>query len=187
MHAAFFGLKRAHQSTLRICRPVLAKMRLTPARFDLLYALMQRRDGMFQTPLRRTLGVSGATVSRMLDALEDLGLVERRKDPIDRRRKLVALTALGRERITGAHKDLTRSGWAQLAVDSALGAEGRRTPWHHGACVEEMARLNDLLGAFRHAFRDTGSLDYPWYPPESYLEDRPRRYTPLWEDGEGVV
>jgi DNA-binding MarR family transcriptional regulator len=187
MHAAFFGLKRAHQSTVRIGRPMLAKMGLTAARFDLLYALMQRRHGMFQTRLQKKLGVGRATVSRMLGSLEKLGLVERKTDDIDRRRKLVALTASGRERIGAAHKHLTRSGWAQLALDSALGAEGRQNPWYRGSCILAMTQLEDLLGAVRRGFYDTGDLEYPWDPPESYAEDRPRRTVPAWEDGEGVV
>jgi hypothetical protein len=39
MHEAFFSLKRAHHSVLRIGRPLLLDMGLTPARFDLLFAL----------------------------------------------------------------------------------------------------------------------------------------------------
>jgi DNA-binding MarR family transcriptional regulator len=187
MHAICFGLKRAHHSTVRISRPMLAKMGLTAARFDLLYTLMRRRDGMLQSKLQRKLGVVRATVSRMLGSLEKLGLVERRRDTIDHRRKLVLLTPHGRERITAAHKDLTRSGWAQLAIDSALGADGRRDPWYRGPCVAEMATLEDLLGALRRGFYDTGSLEYPWDPPEYFVEDRPRRYVPDWKDGEGVV
>jgi DNA-binding MarR family transcriptional regulator len=187
MHALFFGLKRAHQASLRICRPMLAKMGLTPARFDLLYALMNRRSGTFQGKLQKTLGVTRATVSRMLGSLEALGLIERRVDDVDRRRKRVSLTTLGRERIVQAHKDLTRSGWAQLAIDSVLGGEGGKEPWYRGACLQAMVKLEELLGALRRGFYDTGDLDYPWDPPEWFVEDRGRRYVPVWDDGEGVV
>jgi DNA-binding MarR family transcriptional regulator len=185
MHGIFFGLKRAHQSTLRIARPMLSKVGLTAARFDLLYALKDRRSGMLQGRLQRTLGVSRATVSRMLSSLEDLGLVKREVDDGDRRRKRVILTPLGRERIVMAHKQLTRSGWAQLAIDSALGSEGRSESWCRGPCIQQMALLDDLLGALRLGFYDTGNLDYPWDPPESYVEDGP--VVPRWDDGEGVI
>jgi hypothetical protein len=66
MHAIFFGLKRAHHGTLCITRSVLAAMGLTAARFDLLYAVMTSREGLAQSALRKLLGVSRATVSRML-------------------------------------------------------------------------------------------------------------------------
>jgi hypothetical protein len=39
MDATFFSLKRAFHGTLRLTRVTLAKLGLTAARFDLLYAL----------------------------------------------------------------------------------------------------------------------------------------------------
>jgi DNA-binding MarR family transcriptional regulator len=171
MHALFFGLKRAHQSTLRISRPTLTRMGLTAARFDLLYALRNRRRGMPQPALQRALGVTRATVSRMLQSLEELGLVRRTKDVRDRRRKLVELTASGRARIELAHEALVRSGWAQLAIDCALGGEGRAERWYRGSCFQAMGRLDDLLHAIRRAFYDTASLDYPWGEPSPSAMD----------------
>jgi DNA-binding MarR family transcriptional regulator len=79
MNANFFGLKRAFHGTLRITRASLTKPGLTAARFDMLYALprdSQRfEQGMWQSDLRRQIGVSRPTVSRMLGSLEQLGLV----------------------------------------------------------------------------------------------------------------
>src|SRR5271154_1732091 len=120
MHSIFFGLKRAHHGTLRITRKVLVAMGLTAARFDLLYAVKKVRRGLNQSALRKVLGVSRATVSRMLASLEELGLVRREVTTADRRQKFVQLTTKGRWRIALAHRQLTRSGWAQLAIDSAL-------------------------------------------------------------------
>ena len=182
MHNLMFGMKRAHQSVLRICRPVLAPMGLTPARFDLLYALMGRPSGVDQTRLRKKLGVSRATVSRMLGSLEELGLVEREPHHYDRRQKVVKLTAKGREKIHQAHKDVVRSGWAQLAIDSAL--ESTQKPWYSGPCWEAMDRLDRLLLQVREAYYDTGSLHYPCLEPDP-LEDGPPDHK--WKDGEGVV
>lgn len=74
MHAIFFGLKRAHHGTLRITRRILAALGLTAARFDLLYAVKKAtRYGVNQSALRKVLGVSRATVSRMLASLEERG------------------------------------------------------------------------------------------------------------------
>jgi DNA-binding MarR family transcriptional regulator len=165
VHTIFFGLKRAHHSTLRLTRSALAAMGLTAARFDLLYAVKQNRKGVMQSTLRRLLGVCRATVSKMLTSLEKLGLVRRSVWPLDRRRKLVELTNRGRWRIARAHFRFTRTGWAQLAVDSALGAEGQMYRWYdEDDCAEATSLLETLLGYIRHSFGDRATLVYPWDP-----------------------
>jgi DNA-binding MarR family transcriptional regulator len=163
MHTIFFGLKRAHHSTLRLTRVGLANLGLTAARFDLLYALKERRGGVTQSALRKLLGVCRATVSRMLGSLEKLGLVKRSVFALDRRRKLVELTNRGRWRIARAQHEFMRSGWAQLAVDSALGAEGQMYRWYdEDDCREATSLLESLLGYIRKAFGDRAKLVYPW-------------------------
>ncbi len=166
MHAIFFGLKRAHHGTLRITRDVLATMGLTAARFDMLYAVKRRRRrGILQSALQRALGVCRATVSRMLASLEELRLVTRKVYEQDRRQRLVELTTLGRWRIAFAHRHITRSGWAQLAVDSALGGEGREHLWcDTAACIAACSRLDGMLDRLRRAFFDRATLYYPWNP-----------------------
>jgi DNA-binding MarR family transcriptional regulator len=165
MHAIFFGLKRAHHGTLRITRGVVAEMGLTAARFDMLYAIKLRKRGLLQSTLRRILGVCRATVSRMLMSLEELGLVTRKVDEIDRRKRLVFLTTLGRWRIAHAHRHITGSGWAQLAVDSALGGEGSQYHWYdRKECIAATSLLDGLLHQLRRAFFDRARLDYPWNP-----------------------
>jgi DNA-binding MarR family transcriptional regulator len=164
MHAVFFGLKRAHHGTLRITRDVLGRMGLTAARFDMLYAIKSRpRARMLQSTLARILGVCRATVSRMLASLEALGLVTRTADLYDRRQKLVNLTTLGQSRVAFAHEHLVGSGWAQLAVDSALCGDGSEYCWYLRAeCVAATGRLDTMLGRLRRAFFDRARLDYPW-------------------------
>jgi DNA-binding MarR family transcriptional regulator len=166
MHAIFFGLKRAHHGTLRITRDALGRMGLTAARFDMMYALkLGPKHGSRQSALRRALGVCRSTISRMLTSLEKIGLVTRAIDRVDRRRKVVALTTLGRWRIAFAHRQLTRSGWAQLAVDSALAGEGSKYHWSVPAqCIAATRLLDGLLNQLRRAYFDRAKLDYPWNP-----------------------
>jgi DNA-binding MarR family transcriptional regulator len=164
MHAIFFGLKRAHHGTLRVTRAPLAKVGLTAARFDMLYAIKERRRGVLQSALRRALGVCRATVSRMLASLEELKLVTRKVDPANRRERIVSLTTLGRWRIAYAHRHLTRSGWAQLVVDSALGGTGSHYHWWmRDECDKVISLLDGLLHQLRRAFFDRAKLDYPWF------------------------
>ena len=169
MHAIFFGLKRAHHATLRITRSALAAMGLTAARFDMLYAVMKSGDGVAQSALRKLLGVSRATVSRMLASLEELGLVVRESHSYDRRQRYVSLTAEGRSRITSAHCQFTRSGWAQLAVDSALcGGPHSNDRWcDESACIDATSSLERWLNRICRAFFDRATLDYPWSPEDN--------------------
>jgi MarR family transcriptional regulator, transcriptional regulator for hemolysin len=50
-----------------------------------------------QLELARSLGIEGPTLTRHLDGMERAGLVERRRDPSDRRAVQVELTDAGRE------------------------------------------------------------------------------------------
>src|SRR5215469_16414442 len=147
MHAIFFGLKRAYHGTLRITRVALAKMKLTAARFDMLYAIKQRRYGILQSALRRVLGVSRATASRMLISLEQLGFIRRSIYPHDKRKRLVELTNRGRFRIAVAYRQLALSGWAKLAVDSALCGEGSGYHWYdENDCLAATSAVDATLG-----------------------------------------
>ena len=119
------------------------------------------------------LGVSRPTVSRMLASLEDLKLLTRQRCERDRRQLRVTLTAVGRSLIRKADRLLRRSGWAQLALDSALGADHdphgswRESRWYDEAqCLEEMSLLQASLSKIRRAFRDFASLDYRWRPDD---------------------
>jgi DNA-binding MarR family transcriptional regulator len=161
MHKVFFGLKRAHHSVLRITRIALAKMGLTAARFDMLYAVKERRNGVDQRNLQRRLGVGRSTVSRMLASLEGLGLVKRTVAGHDRRRKVVQLTTKGRWRISFAYRNLSLSGWAQLALDSAFGTEWGSGKWcDEGACIMATASVDARLNQIRLAFLDRATLHY---------------------------
>jgi DNA-binding MarR family transcriptional regulator len=164
MHTIFFGLKRAHHATLALTRRTLSRMGLTAARFDLLFALKLHRFGVRQSKLRRLLGVSRTTVSRMLASLEQLGLLTRKLSLSDRRTRDVELTKRGRSTIVFAHRAFTRSGWAQLAVDSALGTEGAYRWYREGDCIQATALFDGLLRQVRRAFLDRATLLYPWDP-----------------------
>ena len=74
MHHIFFSLKRTHHRALAYSRQLSIPYGLTPARFDMLYAIDRHRDSLlWQSHLRRLLGVTAATISRMVRSLEALG------------------------------------------------------------------------------------------------------------------
>ena len=160
MQKTLFGLKRAYQATLRFSQQLLSGWGLTAARYDMLHALKTRKDGMAQRHLQDVLGVTRATVSKMLGSLEDLGFVRREIDPTDRRRKIVWLTDEGRARLESAYENIVRPGWVQFALCATLGTGGNidlPVPKH---CDEQMAELGGHLWSLRRGFGDRGSLSY---------------------------
>ena len=158
MHRVFFDLKRAYHSTLRLTRRLLKRLGLTAARFDLLYIVEKAGKTMLQCDLRRVLGVTAPTVSRMLSSLQALGLVEREVMDMDRRRRHVTLTKAGLRCVRRAARHLIHSGWVELAVDSAL------CP-HRWFNAEESSRargiLSTTLNRLRYAYGDRATRDYP--------------------------
>jgi DNA-binding MarR family transcriptional regulator len=165
MNAIFFGCKRAFHSCMRIGRQALRGFGLTPARFDMLTAIgVDRWYSRTQSALRVDLGVSAPTVSRMVRSLEELGLVERRKEQYgDRRQLRVRLTELGLRCLRKATRLLIGTGAIQLAVDCAL-TEDR--PYDDALCLAEMDLTEAIFFRIRRAFGDVATLHYPWHPDD---------------------
>jgi DNA-binding MarR family transcriptional regulator len=97
----------------------------------LLMALSYVRDhdGAPQQELAEVLCMDANNVVLVLNELEDLNYVTRRRDPEDRRRHLVELTAQGRRALTSAER-------AQEAIEDEV---------LHGLQPDERAVLHELL------------------------------------------
>lgn len=94
MHTTLFALKRAYQATRNELDARLAGYGVTAAQLDVLVYLHAGRDPE-QRDLQAMLGISGATLTRLLDALEGKGLVRREVAPDDARVKRAILTEAG--------------------------------------------------------------------------------------------
>jgi DNA-binding MarR family transcriptional regulator len=85
------------------------------------FALRAIDEGAFSaSSLGRSLGVSRQAAAKSIAALEELGYVERRTDPLDARRKRLIVTSRGYEmaKIGGAAFNDLRARWkAQLGKD----------------------------------------------------------------------
>ncbi|HZU84283.1 MAG TPA: MarR family winged helix-turn-helix transcriptional regulator [Polyangiaceae bacterium] len=162
MNAIFFGAKRAFHATLRLGRPLLARWGLTPARFDMLTAIWRYPCWAPQRGLRRLLGVSAATVSRMLRSLEQLGLIWRERMLGDTRRVAVYLTDAGKARIVEATRMLLRP-VQRLVYEALVGPKRRR---HKTARLMEMEQAEWLFNRLRRAFGDVARLHYDWHPDD---------------------
>jgi MarR family transcriptional regulator for hemolysin len=82
----------------------LQSLDLSQARFVLLVHLTEAHGPIAQNDLAERAGISGPTLVRHLDQLQNHGLVERQDAPDDRRVKHVCLTRKGRMRCAAAEK-----------------------------------------------------------------------------------
>jgi DNA-binding MarR family transcriptional regulator len=115
----------------------LAALEMQPHEYAALQALAEE-GGISQAELAATLRIHPSNLVALLDGLEADRLIERRRDPNDRRRQLLGLTLGGRDRLErarGAVED------AEHELLSPLGDADR-------------ARLHDYLGQLAsHACR----------------------------------
>jgi DNA-binding MarR family transcriptional regulator len=165
MHSLFFGLKRAYHATLHLTRRPLARIErgLTAARYDMLYAVQSEGGSIWQSGLRKMLGVTAVTVSRMVRRLEQLGMVVRSRSLSDRRQISVALTELG-------HRCVRRAD-AWLGHDVALAIDAVLTHGHihsEDECLHAKVKMEDGHEAFRSNFGDTARFAYHpgWHPDD---------------------
>ncbi|MGH7285166.1 MAG: hypothetical protein ACRELY_26890 [Polyangiaceae bacterium] len=116
MHCLPFTLKRAHFASYKLLQTFTIAEGLTPARFDLIYALHNTYYRWpFQWWLAQRLGVARATVCKMIRALRDLGFLELRVDSKDVHARRISLTKLGRKHFGRALKSIRRG-----RVDAAV-------------------------------------------------------------------
>ncbi|MBX3064808.1 MAG: MarR family winged helix-turn-helix transcriptional regulator [Anaerolineae bacterium] len=89
-----------------------------------------KRDGMTQSEIATELSIQGATVTNMLQRMEEAGLVIRRRDPDDNRLVRVYITPEGREK--------------ELAINRQF--QTMQEMLFTGMSEEERAGLRRLLG-----------------------------------------
>lgn len=101
--------------------------------------MLERREGLNQGQLAEQLEVEPITACRMIDRLEEAGLVERRRDPADRRAWLIYLTEKARPVLDDLHK---------VAGEMIAGAL-------HGLSAGQRDELVGLLEAVRSNLTNT--------------------------------
>jgi DNA-binding MarR family transcriptional regulator len=102
---------------------MLGASNLTPQQFGVLMTLDQHGT-LSQRELSAVLGIDPRNAVAVIDALQERGLLQRRPDPLDRRRHALTLTGDGR----AAAESLKRAGDAtEDELIDALDARERRT------------------------------------------------------------
>jgi DNA-binding MarR family transcriptional regulator len=111
--------------------PLFADAGLQPGEFDVLATLRRSGEPYMLSPTRlyEAAMISSGGMTNRLDRLERAALIERRPDPTDRRGKLIALTASGRQIID---ETLTRHVANEMTILAVLS-------------IGEQKKLNTLL------------------------------------------
>jgi len=119
----FVRLLRACSDISMALDRLLAQHGLLQGRWWVLVLLM-RQDDLTSSPsdLAEKAGVTKATMTGFIDGLEREGLVLRLPDPVDRRKFLIRLTAVGQKKLDEAMPDYYRKVHALM---STLGAAER--------------------------------------------------------------
>jgi DNA-binding MarR family transcriptional regulator len=152
MHFAAFAFKRAHRASLALVRPWLKGTPITPARYDILHVVQS--STVHQAELCRALGLSSATISRALKRLEDLGLVIRTRYHLDRRCKILQLTALGLLEFRRVLYEIVMPDTLSFEYELAIGTPRYNAP----------QRVRDLYRELRKMARFFGDTAYLRYP-----------------------
>lgn len=157
MHTVLFSLKRAEQRSRGFQRWLLEPFGTTPARYDMLFVILKAGNRledsrcMLQSALRRALGVTAATVCKMLRALGKSRFVTRRREIAkDKRQVLVVLTRKALQLLRRVDRQIVRAGYLWLALHTILGMTG-----------ENVGTLHFWLDRLRKGFRDGAKFHFP--------------------------
>jgi len=124
MHEVMFRLKRAHLRAVEFAKPMAALFGLTPARFDVLYAIRESSGYVLtQRQIGDALGLAPSTISKILERMEACGLVRRDRHSEDFRAKAVTMTSRGVDAIGAAMHAFLRLDQLRAAYRSIHGGE----------------------------------------------------------------
>jgi DNA-binding MarR family transcriptional regulator len=105
---------------------VLRPAAITPLQYTAL-TVLERRSDLSTAALARNSFVTDQSAADMVTALEQSGLIERRTDPVDRRRRVLRLTARGRQLLDGLREEVAAVEARMLApLDAAQADDLRR-------------------------------------------------------------
>lgn len=100
LHAIYgrpgFLLRRANQIALAHFLAASESLGITPSQFGIL-TVIASLGSVDQTGVSGMMNLDRSTVSLVIGLLEQQGLIKRQSDPADRRRRLLTITAAGRE------------------------------------------------------------------------------------------
>jgi DNA-binding MarR family transcriptional regulator len=124
-----YNLRRAQIASFKHLDRIAGALELSPGQFSLL-TFLERNPGVSQKTISQAFGVDTSTLSPVLAALAERGLLRRGRASHDRRNYVISLTSDGRRRLAEMRTQIE----AQEAVMEAALDAGER------------AQLIDMLG-----------------------------------------
>jgi len=141
-------IRRAHQIALSIFSEEAGRLGVTTTQYGVLW-MLSNRPGLDQVGLSRLMGFDRSTTGLVVGKLEADGLILRREDPDDRRKKTLVLSDAGRALL-------------DRLADPAKRSQDRLLSAFTDA---EAKQFLHLLGKFIEAFN--GSIRTPIAPEET--------------------
>lgn len=134
---ALIALRRILKATDANIKALAALSGLTASQLRVLQ-LLAARGKMLTSELARTVALNLATVSILVDKLQEAGLVARQRGESDRRQVWVTITDIGREKLSAA-PDL---------LQEVFRARFERLPeWEQAFLIAALLRIVSLLDA----------------------------------------
>lgn len=161
MDRVLFCAKRTHFSYTTHANRRVREWSLTAGRIDLLVshrAELLRHGVVYQSDLRARLAVTRATICIMLQRMEKLGLIQRRRSETDRRQIVVTVTAAGYAAFEKV-RQLVDGGVYRRIVDGTLDRLDYEVP-----LPEKRARFLQYINAICTQLGDVGAAPYPAEP-----------------------
>ncbi len=100
-----YNIRLAQMAIWRDFQRSVSNGDLRPGLFSLL-VLASHNPGVAQIQLARQLAIDKASVVALIDRLERVGLITRRRSPVDRRRQGIYLTAEGNKRLRALKREM---------------------------------------------------------------------------------
>jgi DNA-binding MarR family transcriptional regulator len=161
MHRVTWDIKRVFLRFAKVRRDLMSRWGLTPARFDMLFAIRCQRQFWFpQRRLRELLGVGASTISRMIDSLVDLGFLVRRRLEGDKRRRELKITKHGKRTLRCMFSNLIKSGLARLVVGHALANDPDDAPTTDSKITRAIEAFEHVTAYLRLNLEDSACFDY---------------------------
>ncbi|MEE2693038.1 MAG: MarR family transcriptional regulator [Pseudomonadota bacterium] len=135
--AALVALRRILRATELNARTLARSTGLTPSQLIVLNLVAHLGDAT-PTELARRASLTLATMTTLVDRLEDRGLITRRRDENDRRRMLIRITRAGKKTLDAAPDAL------QLRFQERFDA---LADWEQASLIAALERAAALLGA----------------------------------------
>jgi DNA-binding MarR family transcriptional regulator len=135
-----FALYRASRAMTRVYLPVLSDLKLTYPQYLAMLVLWEAESPQSVGDIRTRLRLDTGTLTPLLKRIEELGYIDRDRDPADERRVIVALTQKGKDLRAPAAEVPGRV--AKLHQIEAEVSDG---------LIGELSRIADILEGSRHS------------------------------------